>query len=253
MLASPRFLRSVRILACPTTQSKQQAMTAIASSRGRQRLQLALVSLLVPPLVALIGCTLRVEFAYEEGSIRGLDEIHPGIFPFWHNCVLPAIWIFRKRNLAVMTSRSSGWRVHCARDSADSASCRFADPVRAEARGRCWRRKPSWRTVGERPSPSTARAARVTSRSAVPSCWPRRPASRITPFYVALEKRWVLNTWDRFMIPRPFSRAFVRVARQIAVPADADEATQERCYQEMQSALERITSFAEARFSAASH
>ena len=71
-----------------------------------QRLQLALVSLLVPPLVALIGCTLRVEFAYEEGSIGSLDNVHPGIYPFWHRCVLPAIWIFRKRKLAVMTSRS---------------------------------------------------------------------------------------------------------------------------------------------------
>ena len=45
----------------------------------------------------------------------------------------------------------------------------------------------------------------------------------ITAFYVAMENAWVLNTWDAMMIPKPFSRAYIRVARKIFVPPDADD------------------------------
>ena len=72
----------------------------------------------------------------------------------------------------------------------------------------------------------------------------------ITAFYVAVEKRWVLKTWDTMVIPKPFSRAYVRVAKYIHVPPDADDAALDRHHAEMQAALERVTEFAESQFSA---
>src|SRR5580658_7457701 len=71
-----------------------------------QRIQLTLVSWIVPAVLRLIGCTLRGAISFEEGSIPSLGEIYPGIYPFWHRCVLPAAWLYRNRQLAVMTSRS---------------------------------------------------------------------------------------------------------------------------------------------------
>jgi lysophospholipid acyltransferase (LPLAT)-like uncharacterized protein len=71
----------------------------------------------------------------------------------------------------------------------------------------------------------------------------------ITAFYVAMEKAWVINSWDSMMIPKPFSRAYVRVARKIYVPPDADDARLAAAHVEMQEALERITANAEAQFS----
>jgi lysophospholipid acyltransferase (LPLAT)-like uncharacterized protein len=70
----------------------------------------------------------------------------------------------------------------------------------------------------------------------------------ITAFYVAVEKAWVLKTWDALVIPKPFSRIYVRFARKIFVPPDADDAAMDRYYIEMQSALDRITAFAESQF-----
>jgi len=67
----------------------------------------------------------------------------------------------------------------------------------------------------------------------------------ITAFYVAVERRWVLKTWDAMVVPKPFSRIFVRVGRKIFVPPDADDAALERYHAEMQAALERVTAFAE--------
>ena len=66
-----------------------------------QRIQLTLVSWIVPALLRLIGCTLRETSSYEEGAIQSLDEVYPGIFPFWHRCVLPATWLYRDRKSVV--------------------------------------------------------------------------------------------------------------------------------------------------------
>ena len=46
-----------------------------------QRIQLTVVSWIVPALLRLIGCTLRATMTFEEGAIQSLDEIYPGIFP----------------------------------------------------------------------------------------------------------------------------------------------------------------------------
>ena len=72
----------------------------------------------------------------------------------------------------------------------------------------------------------------------------------IVAFYVALDRAWVLNTWDGFMIPKPFARVYIRAAKKIFVPADADDATLDRCYAEMQAALERVTEYAESQAAA---
>ena len=62
-----------------------------------QRLQITVISGIASAVVGLIGRTLRMTITYEEGSIGGLDRIAPGIYPFWHRCVLPATWLFRNQ------------------------------------------------------------------------------------------------------------------------------------------------------------
>jgi hypothetical protein len=212
-----------------------------------QRLSLTLASWLVPALIALIGCTLRVTFNWEEGSIGSLDSVHPGIYPFWHRCVLPATWIFRRRNLAVMTSRSLDGE-YIAR-----VIQRFGYvPIRgSSSRG------------GQRALLEMQKFVNEGGGAAFTIDGPRGPryvAKRgpiqlakatgvaITPFYVAVERKWEFNSWDRLVLPMPFSRAVVQVAPRIYVPRDADEAMLEAKYNEMQSALDRITDIAERYF-----
>jgi lysophospholipid acyltransferase (LPLAT)-like uncharacterized protein len=51
------------------------------------------------------------------------------------------------------------------------------------------------------------------------------------------------------MIPKPFSRAFVRVARKIFVPPDANDEQLAAAHSEMQAALDRVTAYADSEFS----
>ena len=73
----------------------------------------------------------------------------------------------------------------------------------------------------------------------------RASALPMAAFYVASSDAWVLKTWDAFMIPKPFSKALVRVSAKIRVPADADDSQMAEFHRQLQAALERVTHFAE--------
>jgi lysophospholipid acyltransferase (LPLAT)-like uncharacterized protein len=211
-----------------------------------QRLSLTLASWFVPALIALIGCTLRVRFNWEEGSIGSLDHVHPGIYPFWHRCVFPSAWIFRKRKLAVMTSRSLDGEF-----IARVIQRLGFVPIRGSSSRGGQRALLEMQTyvdsgMGAAFTIDGPRGPRYVAKRG-PVYLAKATGVAITPFYVAVEKKWTFNSWDRFVLPVPFSRALVQVAPKIFVPRDADEALLEAKYQEMQSALERITEIAEAQ------
>jgi hypothetical protein len=65
-------------------------------------------------------------------------------------------------------------------------------------------------------------------------------------FHIALSDAWVLNTWDKLMIPKPFSRALMRVSRRMPVPTDASETQKQKSLEELQASLDRVVDFAEA-------
>ena len=213
-----------------------------------QRVQFTLVSWIVPAMLGLIGRTLRVTFSWEEGSIGSLDNVHPGIYPFWHRCVLAATWIFRDRNLAVLTSRSLDGEFIA------RVIRRFGYvPVRGSSSRGGQRGLLEMQSIvrdggGAAFTIDGPRGPRFVAKRG-PVLLARTTGVPITAFYVAMEKAWVLKTWDAMMIPKPFSRAYIRVARKIFVPPDADEARLEAAYAAMQAALERVTAYAGSQFS----
>ena len=77
----------------------------------------------------------------------------------------------------------------------------------------------------------------------------RISAVPMAAFYVALSHAWVLNTWDALMIPKPFSKALVRLSAKVQVPADTGDsgmdAQMAEFHRQLQAALERVTRFAE--------
>jgi lysophospholipid acyltransferase (LPLAT)-like uncharacterized protein len=62
----------------------------------------------------------------------------------------------------------------------------------------------------------------------------------------AYQRPWRLNSWDRFAIPRPFSRARVVATGEIFIPPELDRAGLEHFRQQMEQRLNRLTDEAEA-------
>jgi hypothetical protein len=67
----------------------------------------------------------------------------------------------------------------------------------------------------------------------------------LTVFHAAVDRAWVLNSWDRMMIPMPFSRVLVRFGKLIPVPEAATDEEVERYTEELQASLDRVCQFAE--------
>jgi lysophospholipid acyltransferase (LPLAT)-like uncharacterized protein len=61
----------------------------------------------------------------------------------------------------------------------------------------------------------------------------------IGAFYLLPERAWTLNSWDRFLVPMPFTRIVVSWAQWTRVPADYPAEEFEAKREELNAALER--------------
>jgi lysophospholipid acyltransferase (LPLAT)-like uncharacterized protein len=64
-------------------------------------------------------------------------------------------------------------------------------------------------------------------------------------FYIAVQKAWVLNSWDHMVIPKPFSSAMMYASSPIYVSPDANEEQISAYHAQMQTALEKCREKAE--------
>lgn len=230
--------------------STQEAATSTQPESGprrwtlRQRIVLSLIVGAGYWFIRLLGPTLRVSVSYEEGAQKTLDQ-RPLVASFWHSCMIPATYLFRNMGIRVMSSFSYD----------------------GEYMGRIIRRF-GFVAVKGSSSRNPVRAL-LGLRRALAEGWtvaftldgPRGPRHKVKPgpvalgrstglalttFHAAVDKAWVLNSWDRMMIPMPFSRVLVRVGKLIPVPTEASDADLERYTGELQATLDRVCAFAEA-------
>jgi hypothetical protein len=61
----------------------------------------------------------------------------------------------------------------------------------------------------------------------------------IGAFHMEPERAWVMRSWDKFLIPKPFTRICVSWAKAVGVPADLAAEEFEPKRQELNAALER--------------
>lgn len=211
----------------------------------RQRIVLRIIIFLGHAVIRVIGPTLRVAVSYEDGAQTTLDQ-RPLVASFWHSCMIPATYIFRDMGIRVMSS-----------DSYDG-----------QYMGRIIHKFGFLAVKGS--SSRNAVRALLGLRRALEEGWtvaftldgPRGPRHKVKPgpvalsrssglpmtmFHAAVDRAWVLNTWDRLMIPAPFSRVLVRVGKLIPVAEDATDEDVERYTAELQAALDRVCEFAEAK------
>ena len=210
----------------------------------RQRIVLRIIITLGYWFIRLIGPTLRVCVSREEGAQQTIDQ-RPLIVSFWHACQIPATYICRNIGVRVMSSNSYD----------------------GEYMGRIIR-KFGFVAVKGSSSRNAVRAV-LGLRRALQEGWtvaftldgPRGPRYQVKPgpvalarssgvsmsmFHMAVDRAWVLNTWDRLIITKPFSRVLMRFGKLIPVPSDAADQDLVRYQQELQDSLDRVREFAEA-------
>lgn len=191
--------------------------------------------------IAFICRTLRFEISSEEcDKLEGRTwPPSPMIAPFWHRCVFPATYYFRDRDVSVMTSRSfdgeyiariiEKFGFRAVRGSSSRGGVRALlgmHDVILEGR------IAAFTIDGPRGPQYVAKPG--------PVLLARNTGAAIRCFYIAVQEAWVLNSWDRLVIPKPFTRAHVRWSGPILVPRDTADQAWEAYQAEMQSTLERV-------------
>jgi lysophospholipid acyltransferase (LPLAT)-like uncharacterized protein len=183
----------------------------------KQRLALAIVPRIASMAICCLGVTLRYRDVCDPDAIPGYDTPPPAVYAFWHRCLLACAWRFRNHGVTILISRSFDGEL-------------IARTV--ERLGFVAIRGSSSRdgTVGLR---NLHRAYLSGHYCAITADGPRGPAmvaksgvtqlaklanTTVGAFYVHPERAWQLRSWDRFLIPKPFSRVTISWTAQ--VPAE---------------------------------
>jgi lysophospholipid acyltransferase (LPLAT)-like uncharacterized protein len=205
-----------------------------------QRLVLAVVPRLVWALLSLWGRTWRFEVIAEESDTPVLFGKVPGpnVYCFWHQCILPGDIYFRRSRAVLLVSQSFDGEL----------ITRIAEIFGYSVVRGSSSRGPREALMGLKQTIESGRGAIFTADG------PRGPVfkSKMGPvklahmtgvpirvFHVQPERFWALRSWDRFMLPKPFTRVVVSWAKDLIVPAELPPEEFEHKRQELDAALER--------------
>jgi lysophospholipid acyltransferase (LPLAT)-like uncharacterized protein len=213
----------------------------------RERLLLWLISWSAYFLIRLVGSTLRFHITLEEGSLAdGARRALPGIYCFWHRAMIPSAYHFRNMQIGIIISRS--FDGECIARIVEKLGFR---PVRGSSS-----RGGAGALMGMRqelelghPAVFTADGPRgplyVAKRG--PVLLAQKTGYKICCFHVAVQRAWILKSWDRMMVPKPFSRASFYITSPLEVPPNAGDEELEVYRQKVQADLDRARQGAEAK------
>jgi lysophospholipid acyltransferase (LPLAT)-like uncharacterized protein len=229
--------------------ASESEQTSVDSARPfslRQRVALWFISWAGHLAILLIGPTLRYSISWEEppAELHAIYE-KPVIYSFWHRAVFASSWLWRKTGIAVMVSRSfDGEYIARIIEMLGFKSIRGSSS-RGGATALLGLKSHLAQDASVAFTIDGPRGPKYIAKPG-PVLLARSTGFPMVAFFVALHDCWVVNTWDAFMIPKPFSKALVRFSTKIRVPADASDRQMEQLHRELQAALERVTQFAEA-------
>ena len=75
----------------------------------------------------------------------------------------------------------------------------------------------------------------------------QKAGASLIPVGISARPRRLIKSWDKFMVPRLFSRAIMIFGDPLKVPSDADEATVESIRQQLELEMNRLECEAERR------
>ena len=192
----------------------------------------------------LLGLTLRIRETGRTDLGPNARQDEPPLWSLWHETILMSVWHHRDQGVSVMISASRDGELI-------SRVAKFFGyiPIRgSSSRG------------GKEAAQEMVEALRSGNRCAITPDGPRGPRrelkpgvvnlARLTgravvPFAFAAEHCWRLKSWDRFIIPKPFSRAIFVYGEPIRVSPDGDEGENLRA---VQAEMDRVTAKAEEYF-----
>ncbi|MGB6975577.1 MAG: lysophospholipid acyltransferase family protein [Terracidiphilus sp.] len=213
-----------------------------------QRLVLAVVPRVVGALLWLVGLTWRYEVIAEDGVEPVLFGQRPGpeIYCFWHQCALPCAMYFRHALAVILISRSFDGELIARTLTMFGYGAARGSSSRGALEGLLELKRV---IESGRTAIFTADGPRgpIYQTKMGPIKLAQMTGAPIEVFHLEPERAWTVRSWDRFLVPRPFTRICVSWAKGMRVDAELPAAEFEGKRLELNAALERARMRALAR------
>jgi lysophospholipid acyltransferase (LPLAT)-like uncharacterized protein len=193
--------------------------------RMGQRVALALVPPIAALVIRLLGLTLRYEDRAEPGVVPGYQIPGPTVFAFWHRSLLSCAHRFRNLDIAILISPSFDGEL-----IARTVKLLGFTPIRgSSSRGGAagLRNMQAAYAAGHRCAftadgplgpvfVAKPGAAQLANSVGSPTNEGKAAGTWVGCFYALPDRAWQLRSWDRFLIPKPFSRVALTWPAHIA-------------------------------------
>lgn len=206
----------------------------------KKRLLIRVADLAFYSLIRAIGCTASFEVEGWEHHERLTKAGKLPIYTFWHDRIFLTTYWWRQRRIVVMTSQSfdgeyiarfiQRFGYGAARGSSTRGGVGAVVEMARLMRAGC---TTAFTIDGPKGPRYVAKMGAVLLA--------KKSGHPVLPVSMALARYWTLPSWDKFQIPKPFTRARVFVARPIFVPPDADDSVLNARRDELQQALDDLT------------
>jgi len=211
----------------------------LSSYSFKDRLVIRAADLFFYALINIVGLTTRYEVEGWEHFEQLSRDSTPAIHTLWHDCIYLAIYFWRRRRIAYLTSRSFDGE-YIARflqrfgfGAVRGSSTRGGVGAMVEM-ARLLRAGTSVGFTLDGPKGPR----RVAKMGAIMLA--KKTGKPILPFSVEAKHRWTAPSWDRLQVPMLFTRARMEVAPPIRVPDDADDETLCEKLAELQKAMDAL-------------
>jgi lysophospholipid acyltransferase (LPLAT)-like uncharacterized protein len=217
-----------------------------------QRLTLAVVPRIVWALLWIVSRTWRFESIAEDGAtpLPWGEGAGPEIYCFWHQCVLPCTVYFRLTHATILISRSFDGELVTRILRLFGFNAVRGSSSRSAREGLL-----GLKSVIERGGPAifTADGPRgpIYRTKSGPIKLAQITGAPIGAFHLEPERTWRMKSWDRFLVPKPFTRIAVSWARSVQVPSEMTQEEFDLKREELNAAIERARLRAYAHFNKA--
>lgn len=201
---------------------------------------LAVIPLIVWALFRIVGSTWRFETIAEDGALPlPYGEGAGGeIYCFWHQCVLPCAIYFRRTHATILISRSFDGELITRTLALFGFRAVRGSSSRGGSEGLLGLKEV---LASGSPAIFTADGPRgpVYRTKMGPIKLAQITGAPIGAFHLEPKRAWVINSWDRFLVPKPFTRIVVSWSRYTRVSAEAAPEDFECKREELNAAIER--------------
>jgi lysophospholipid acyltransferase (LPLAT)-like uncharacterized protein len=205
----------------------------------KQRCLIRFADIVFYALVLIIGKTVKFEVENYENYEKIIKADKIPIYTFWHNTIFLGTYYFRNRQIIVMSSKSfdaeyiARFIKRLGYGTIRGSSTRggvgaLIEMVKVMKRGfACGFAIDGPKGPKHIAKPGVCLLAKKTGNP-------------IMPFVVIPQKHWEIKSWDNLQIPKPFSRALVKIGEPIYVEPDANDKDIENKRLELQKKLDEL-------------